>query len=1523
MAKIIPRLDLNKIPSGAQNYGLIFAKNIRLDAFGNIRKDYDIEPIRYLKSENSSDNEQLSYDNIIEKAYDDIVDILDNDTSISQKYKDCLTYYKDWFEAINEDSKNIVNIVGYICDNNSVFLFIRTKCGIDNDAWETVDCIVKFNEEDLTFLPCNCAWSWSGGNISGYVTQNLRGETILNICEINENANINIPFKSINLKYSNYTDDESLYTQTPNVPLINIEFLDYFSYTIPNGVYQFFIRYELRENVYTDWFPASRQIFTGNYNITPTTLGSVKHLDVHKDSFFSFEFKVNTLLNEYIANYKSFQLGFIVSNDDSILARSWKHFSFDTNIIQFTYEKEDLEELEIKDFTKHIYGLYNVGNITQFKDRLYISNYTESNKNPISCKVNGEPKTFEDLAKDIEISIQETTTSKAYNGKNIREVDILGSKVIDAIEETDGEEDFVKLVSDGFDPTYEKGILESLVDIVHESGYTIRDRLNHFINGNFAELPTETVEDDWGFKCKIQGNTVKQAKRLINGRNITFDDGDPIEYMVVNNARIRTSTVDWIIHEALHTRTTTIDPISGTPVSDGDVVPITYLDSSCNFRNANLEIKNSISISVFRKYYYTEETIDEHTISTNDNVTPTIEDIDSQHGEVILDQDGVAETRRLRAINRKTTTYDTSGSAYYAQNILITFEADTAKLSKSAAEQLVKYTTLIPYQKYKFYIHYVKANGEETNGYLCQSDVNNGIITVGFRQNCNAIIYPKFDNIVIPDGYSACYFSILHYENNVAVGANLTRASLDPESPYGRLTELSIPEINLGLFTDRDEIKGITHKVIDGVDTEIVFKGRYHASSDASPSRHISEGTYNQFRYFGADGIVTISDDLLTFSPVPSEADKTMPIVDIVYVISEYTNTEKNPILKKCTPYIKDSSFDKYTDLDLFGYICNYYFLNRRRTINLYTDGSTMHKKEYYSVYYSETGTYQMSLKELSDEYEGEIAANVDDTNLLAYRNITTEPTLIYSRFNLNYLTLTEDLKPSIKSIYHLVPIVGSDDKKREHSDSITVNLYPSLILDTLYNLPSMFVNTITKSYSVTTNNNVTKFDNTIRATELKGDETSYDVYKFDAEDYYNVPTNRGHIVNLISSGNAILVHTRDSLFSFSGNSQLTTNDSEISTKESQPFDNGIMELFGSDFGYGGLQNKRHAITTQAGYFFYDSDSKRIYVYDGKNQLAPISNNIETLINYLYIEDVFFANDSYNDRIFVCIRSSNHDFVTLSFSIKEGVMNFISTHDFSFIHAFNTKTNCYFLNEQLNDVCWVTKGTNGFYISLDGQSDIFPFISEKTTQKIIPKHNIQQTINKQVSKYKSIIDVIINDDFGIIKALEYIEWVAKDMSVPYSPVILNKTSNDAIDDKIRSALMSEPSSSQIPNAQCDNIRIYTDTSSSDLLPCKPISNTSRLETSAPNKHINHDAYKYPRYNLGKWTLNYFRNVLNNTDIYKYGDSGAYKGSPTTQFHNGSFDNATFITGKYFVIRFIFSDDDFVLESVNVFYKNVI
>lgn len=1392
MANIIPKLNLNKTPNSVESNSLIFARNIRLDVNGEIHKDYGIKPLTVY----GKFGHRGSYKDIIYKA---IFDTEALETTPWYSYfldniKEVINYY-EW-EYVEELT---YGIVGEIPDSTGVYLFFdgyfRRYIPSRGTLEKRYSCILFYDENTDTVLPCNCNWHYSGGKIDGSVITNLIGEKILNIGEIIAD-DVLIPFKCINLSKSSYEDDESIYTQTPNIPVTNLEYVGTFSYVIPCGVYQFFIRYKIRDNFYTDWFPASKELFAGNENTVNTNYGTLKYINTHKDSDSSFVFNVDTLFTNYTKNYESFQIGFILSHDDAVYARAWKHFNFTQNSINFDYNANDAEEIEITDLLKSSYQLYNVGNVTSFKNKLYISNYVESN-------INEELQSY---ANNVEIEIKQEESTDGYDNYPV-------------IQEQVGSIDYITgLTIDNNDVFIQgtNGIINQLVDS-NNNVTSVKDVIKASLNGNVqindAAL-TSGLNSKYGFNINFNRQKlsavqstliadIKARSNRVSGPNF------------LDNNEVYAINIDGIYQTIDAEHKSDIDYIYGK-IIEYIVSSIKYLTYKATFLTEGYSTKSSFNIIIYRRYewqYY------------------------SERGRV----DRGLEDGRESGIVTQTSNY--------YQKLSVSISADINKISISNIEDIINRTTLIPYQKYKFYIHYVKQTGEISNGYFCDG-INAGEIEIPYKDKADAIIYPKFSNITLPPGYVACFLSIFH--SSVYVSSIFNIEAVKNNNTVVAI-EGSCVEANTRLIPMNTKIQCRKNQN----DSEILVEGNYHYSSDSSI-----------IRYFGADGIIEFAPD----SDIDTEDD------NLLYAINDYQSQQEIDVtLTKCTPYIKTSEYDKPKNLNLLGYICDFSPLNRERATGYYSDGTNVYKKanEYNVNPISNTGL-KVELTELGKYTDS--TYKVSDFNL-----ISTNLVKIYSNFNLNYLSLSEDVKDTIKTYYNHS---SSASTTSNDSKSILWKLLTSLTLSDIYILPSMYKNYTRKQFYPYQKDAIIKFDNTVRSSELIEDEAGISIYRFDAEDYYNVPTNRGIIVNLISVGDAILVHTKDSMFKFTGSNNLSGSTGEIVTNETEPFDTGISEIFGSDFGFAGLQDKEESIMTENGYIFFDRDAKIVYMYSGQNRIDKLSDKIKKLFDYDVINKVRFANDFYNNRFFICIYFKNGKSITLSYNTLEQSKSFVSIHDFKFDKAFNTKTKCYFNNGR--NLCVVDKDNFGIYEGLEeNNDDFYPSrtinISENRTN--IPTDTSYLVKLKESS---SIIDVIVNENYDIVKTLDYIEWCSKFINEVYPGI---DTSN------VETLLIAEPKSVKLP---CSYIRIYTDTCCTDLLDCSKDANRYNINNPA--------FYSFPRYNQGKWTLNYFRNILNSEDKFEYN-------SPQS-------DLMSLIEGKYFVVRLVFDTQvDFKLETLEININN--
>lgn len=1396
MATIIPELSLNKTPYIAKPNSLIFAKNIRIEVDGSIHKDYGLKSI------------------------------LDNDPILTE-YITNRKYY----------------ICGVIPGNNEFYVFIHN--GLSNNAQ-----IIRYDELEHKAYLCNTAWKYSGGIIDGNVIKNLVGDTLLIIGE--SEANVDVPIKTINLTYSKSTDDESIYTQAPNIPITNLEDGGVYQKTIPNGVYQFFVRYRIRENHYTNWFPASKELFVGNTNIMNTNYGTVKYTNINTDSDNSFIFNVKHLNTEYTKSYKDFQIGFLLSHDDEIIARSWKTFDFGVDTIYFDYNVNDIKEINVNELLLVTYQLYNVKNVTAFKNKIYISNYKESDFN----------ENLTSYANKIKVNIGTTTKFEGPNEPDstpqfpdVSEIDTNNIYSFAKYEDIGN----AKLITSLINGKEYKPVGEILQDAFYNSvAFAIQQ---DGIAWNYdADYNGEGTNNGFYFKSHGVVSGIVAFNSSVNQMSYRYKMPNTNEY--VGEYKV----MQPISKPSLHTLYTAVD------TSNGDGATFELLDTAeTAYKNKKF---NSYKIKIYGAYINNQnKLLDTITITNKDDIRDALKTffknnvkylkVDKVNNELktsfyykTSSTDNIISKVILESdldytinYNIYTGKYPIESKSNSNSNVItpatLTFNiTDLNQLVKVEKPKpvkkeydIVRYQTMIPYQKYNFYVHYVKANGETTNGFLVDSK------EISYYNECNKIIYPIFDNISIPPGYNSCFFTISHINEKVASIFNIEN------SDQGYAKEGNCVELNLHLLPYNKKIKCKANSI------ETTAKYYYSANPENA-------------KFFGADGVVYFDD---------TNYDK---INDFVYLVDEFSNQDtKSEQLVKCTPYINTTKYDNYAQLNLLGFVCVYYPLNKYRCFNYYNDGSTVYKKDFTNSVIDNDNNI-INLKELSKYSDGE--------NKIKQFGITySSPVMIYSSYNLNYLMLTEDPRTVIKTYYDY----PSNDTSSQHNDSQTHNviwkLFPSLTLAEVYSLPGMYKNYTKVLYQkYDPDNNYIVFDNTIRSSRLEGDESKVNIFKFMPNDYYNVPTDKGTITNLVAIGDSIVVHTKDSMYRFVGSNNLNATNGDIVTAESQPFDTGIREIFGSEYGFAGLRKKTDNMTCEQGYIFYDRDAKVIYNYGGNNQMNKLSDKINKLFSHSEVNTISFANDYYNNRFFVCITFSNGRSATLTYNFQEEVKSFVSLHDFKFEKSFSTKVNCYFINSNNNNIYTIDKNNFAIYKELAFTDTLYP----------------QKEINN--TQYYSVIDVIINPQVENIKTLDCVSWCARSIREQY-PIIT---------DQPETLLVAEE---QVKYKPCSFMRIYTDTCSTELCDFSKKPDSTNISNEYRLNEL--ESYRLPRYNQGVWTFNYFRNILNVNDNFKYLES-------SDNYRDGAKYNAdqnSLIEGRYFIIRFVFDEDEFKLENVKCQLKNKI
>ena len=399
-------------------------------------------------------------------------------------------------------------------------------------------------------------------------------------------------------------------------------------------------------------------------------------------------------------------------------------------------------------------------------------------------------------------------------------------------------------------------------------------------------------------------------------------------------------------------------------------------------------------------------------------------------------------------------------------------------------------------------------------------------------------------------------------------------------------------------------------------------------------------------------------------------------------------------------------------------------------------------------------------------------------------------------------------------------------------------------------------------------------YGKTIRRSNVIQDESRENAWrKFRLEAYKNITENKGIITNLVGIGNLVLAHTEHSLFMFDLNNELKTIDQNIQLHQPDAFDIGYKEVFTSELGYGGLQDKRSAIVDQFGYIFYNNDDNNIYRFDN-NQLAIISNDIVEWLVKAKPNNVRFANDIRNNRLLI---KFDYDFfrknedgstftrkrnLVLSYNYK--TQNFISTHSYYFRDAYNSKNRVYFING--------FRSGNLVYDAIYNFTEAFN--NYCTYANIYGYANAIEVFNNSCK-----LSFIINEGYDIVKFLEYITYK------------LYK-----VDESIRGDIPFPVKTLDTPYAG-QILRVYNDNVNTN-----DINITVNNESIDPNEHKNiFGNYKKPYWDLGNWNFSYLRNMIGNE-----GDQSAAVMSR--------------LYGNYFIVEFEFLMQDRRIDFESLSYK---
>lgn len=823
MAHITPKLNLNKTPQSVDNNSLVFAKNIRLLSDGCLTGD-------------SSINEQ---------------EIIKVESSI--------------IGSSNIKGKLVGEIVGV---NNKIYFFVYNSSSSTSSIYEYDE--TKEISEGVNPILLNTNWSYNGGEITGCVTINNTNESILTICEYNCPNDVLVPIKHINLSHPS-VNNESLYTQSPEIPLANLSLIDYYTETIPNGVYQFFIRYKIAYEHYTNWFPCSRELYIASISETNTALGTLRHITPHTDSDKSFILGIDFVNESAKSNYTHFQLGFIISHDNASNARAWKEFpiNYQSNIY-FSCKKEDIKEISIEEITDITYDLYNVGNITSYRNKLYASNYVETNFNR-NFHVNGNIK-LESEAVDYNDSYEGVITPNTIEGTNYAETVTIDDNNTLSINELYRNKQYVNKTINTTKTTSEFSYEPSLY----------RNQIDEAVNN---------------------GNYRVSIDYYINNIDIKiYNDNNPITL----HPRSTSTGIEKYLYDKLSDLFALIIPLQGQ-LDDEKVGNLIekyvsyYLTSYNDDNNYNMRLEAVDPANAKFKLY-----INNNWINVN-----KYEVIYSRTIRYIVDLGNYIANKHYT--DSCTTIVETNFESSVIEKLL---DVDISVLNNR---------TLLPFTTYDFYIHYVTKSGSILNGVyigsktlseyyrrtykvhrtttasrvktisiLASEDINDyiqpdeevAVLTENNTLQSNEIVYPIFNiEHSLSSDIKGWFMSCYKHSNNIAQGFNINK---DISGHYRiNCIESDILLYNLNknitLVNDKGEI--ITNKAI------------YHSSgSDDTTVNALGNVGFISFKNDNnveLTNIVWIKSNIIIDNQI--NTDKVLTKITPIYDISE-TKSNKDEL---------------------------------------------------------------------------------------------------------------------------------------------------------------------------------------------------------------------------------------------------------------------------------------------------------------------------------------------------------------------------------------------------------------------------------------------------------------------------------------------------------------------------------------------------------------------------------------------------------------------------------------------------
>lgn len=1151
---------------------------------------------------------------------------------------------------INNNFGNDWKIAGVIPCNVELILIVYK-----GDSFPTNASIVRYNEDKNSCEISYNKFEYHGGEIKGTFTYNVQSNLILSIAEYN--TKFNIPLRTINIgKFGINGDDTDVNLKNgllSNAPEVYIPKLINQEYVVGNaykGWYNFFIRFKINKVDYTSWFHLGYPIFvsdlierdiikyyySGWINDLPDSSGKWKLYfmtgcsdyisDYTEIANETVTFDINGLNKSEQLGYKYYQIGFICATKDS--QKAFKTNDIKINVTNYKLEINNCVTYSVTNLITDNYNFYNVKNIINYQNRLYIANYNEENIPNI------------DLSNVILRWNQENVVYDDYYKHSIYFADEKGCTDI---------ETKVKTKQNNTNRIIKRS---NTIDTNTKPSYI---KSSHF---NKINLNTTTLI----FKTSLfnQGSTETETAHLYNDNNelignITLSwtrngyGSQSGGYMQYNIDGIYNGVQYWHARglTALNVPsevqlTVSINNFKENGEISPDVSSLTSFDFINTNNSYNRRKKETTLIPGETYAFYI------HFVNKYGEVSRGYKLPNNGRGNfnLIINKNGDALFKvpyielsnfKDNIIKPRLTLQIDFGNTYIPNEYVGYF------LTYEQFESTCKTTGVLT--KFDFYNKEQKATKVASTVFTNKTIVRN--------ENYNAI---DSDNLITVKFYS----SEFDITDNLELKYNKLR--LEKKNCFD-VQDWVYGDINAGV-TDIFIINPAVVNAKFAYNLNIPEKGGTSVNIEIPINKYNIKVAGDATE--GQNGLGTCLEITLPTSTIKELFPNGEYVLYKASLLNDttelYVNENKNLIKFTNIEYFDEGKVKEFKE-GLNGHSTYNDFLIYNWNKFIFDSGKNVILNYSYNAYYP---TWAFGSNFQLDDNLFKYSHPAAYLQLAVYKDKMLEAKSFKNPPKACVTQLSEASKTEENQTF-----IFGNGCIVEPSD--TVDLFKEKYYNQDVSNPKTYTN-YDKNISY-----LNVYNKRIYRSNVIQDESNENAWRtFPLEGYKDITENKGNITNLLAMGTTLLVHTEHSLFMFNRDNTMKTQDKDVQLLMPDIFDVDYKEVFTSTLGICGLQDDRAWVADDFGYIFYDNDAHRLYQF-GQGKVNNLDNDIIQWLDKYKPNRVRFANDKISNRLLIRFDYQDitkQDNKVISFNYKLG--NYISFHDYIFEEGINTKNKLYF-----------------------------------------------------------------------------------------------------------------------------------------------------------------------------------------------------------------------------------------------------